>query len=70
MDSGVVLRLQIEPGGSFAGSVSAANGGPGIVFNGWVGLMAAIDELRNAPTDPGASSNVATVVQPGPSQPP
>ena len=57
MSNGLVLQLQIEPGQTFAGSVGNLDDGPTLVFRGWVGFMAAVDELRKSATDPTPSSS-------------
>ncbi|MHB1486856.1 MAG: hypothetical protein ACYCS7_09445 [Acidimicrobiales bacterium] len=59
----MVLELIIQPGESLSGSVRAGDAGSGLAFYGWVGLMAAIDQLRGAEPEPDAASNDHTFGQ-------
>ncbi len=48
----LTVRLDIEPGEPFAGTLSLDPDAPGVAFEGWIGFMEALDVLRRRTRQP------------------
>jgi len=59
------LRVEIEAGDAFVGEIGLIDATASVRFEGWIGLMAAIDDLRWKAGDNIPTTHLPTTHQPG-----
>jgi hypothetical protein len=64
--AGLVLRLTLEPGDTLTGSLAGVPGEEAMAFSGWLGLVEAIQVLRQRA---GQAAGPGSGDEPRPSQP-